>query len=146
MFIRKLKRICDVRGCRCRDTFSISMSREAGNTIIVCRKCLKDALKEIERLYPEKTDEEAVVNVENAENVVEVTPHPSAELTPSPQGEGLSDGLNEAVYGEDELLNGMTVKELKAFAAEIGADVSKCKVKADFVEVIKTATAESLKE
>jgi hypothetical protein len=48
MYVKKLKRKCGVRGCKCTDTYSISKSREMGNSIIACKECLVEALATIE--------------------------------------------------------------------------------------------------
>ena len=48
MYIKKLKRKCSVRGCRCTDTFAISLTREIGNTVIICKSCLGKALGAID--------------------------------------------------------------------------------------------------
>ena len=53
MKVRKIRRKCEVRRCSNRDTYSISRSSEPGNTVIICKDCLKEALAEIEKL--EKT-------------------------------------------------------------------------------------------
>ena len=50
MYVRRIKRKCNVRGCRNTDSFSISYTREAGNTVIICEKCLKEAVAEIDKL------------------------------------------------------------------------------------------------
>ncbi|MCK9477988.1 MAG: hypothetical protein M0R40_00615 [Firmicutes bacterium] len=47
MNIKKLKRRCMVRGCKSVDTYAISQTREAGNSVIVCKSCLESALKEM---------------------------------------------------------------------------------------------------
>lgn len=47
MYIQKIKRKCDVRGCRCTDSYSISNTREHGNTVIICEGCLRSALSAI---------------------------------------------------------------------------------------------------
>ena len=49
MYVRKVKRICGVRGCRNTQSYSVSLSREAGNSIIICQECAKkvfEALKD----------------------------------------------------------------------------------------------------
>jgi hypothetical protein len=51
MYVKKIKRKCDVRGCKCTETYSISKSREMGNSIIACKECLMDALAQIEEQY-----------------------------------------------------------------------------------------------
>lgn len=48
MHIRRLKRKCSVRGCKCTDTVSISHTREPGNTVIICASCLKTAAAEVD--------------------------------------------------------------------------------------------------
>ena len=45
---KKVKRKCNVRGCRHTDSYSISHYREGGNTVIICKDCLKEALNAIE--------------------------------------------------------------------------------------------------
>ena len=52
MYIRKVKRKCGIRGCKNTDCFAVSRAREVGNTVIICRDCLKDALGSIESLEP----------------------------------------------------------------------------------------------
>ncbi len=49
-FARKVKRICDVRGCRNTDCYAISKSREAGKSIIICKECFKGGLAAVEEL------------------------------------------------------------------------------------------------
>lgn len=49
MFVKKFKKKCDVRGCKnITDVFVISKRREMGNTIAICRECMKDALASTE--------------------------------------------------------------------------------------------------
>ena len=48
MYVRKVRRKCSVRGCKNIDCYSVSRRREAGNTVIVCKDCLKDALAAVE--------------------------------------------------------------------------------------------------
>ena len=50
-YVKKTKRKCGTRGCKNIETFSISKSREAGNSIIVCKECLVEALNTIEEQY-----------------------------------------------------------------------------------------------
>ncbi len=50
LYVRKVRRKCNVRGCRCIDSYAISWTKEAGNTIIACKKCLEEAVKEINAL------------------------------------------------------------------------------------------------
>lgn len=48
MFIKKIKRRCDVKGCKNTDTFCISRSSEIGNSVIICKNCLTEALNAVE--------------------------------------------------------------------------------------------------
>lgn len=48
MFVKKIKRICGVRGCKNTDVFAISKSRDMGNSVIACKDCLKEALESID--------------------------------------------------------------------------------------------------
>jgi hypothetical protein len=43
MYSKKLKRRCSVRGCKCTDTYAISLTREVGNSVIICPACLEKA-------------------------------------------------------------------------------------------------------
>lgn len=56
MYVKKLRRKCGVRGCRKIETFAISRTREAGNSVIICRDCLEEALKAIDSLAPNERD------------------------------------------------------------------------------------------
>lgn len=55
MNIKRIKRICDVRGCRCMDSYAISLSREVGNSVIICRSCVEKALEAMQNA-PEKEE------------------------------------------------------------------------------------------
>ena len=48
MYVKKIKRICGVRGCKNTDVFALSKSKDMGNSVIICKDCLKDALASIE--------------------------------------------------------------------------------------------------
>lgn len=52
MYVRKVKRKCGVRGCKSFEAFAISKTREPGNSIIICRECLKDANKSVSEMKP----------------------------------------------------------------------------------------------
>lgn len=47
MYARKVKRKCNVRGCKNTDCFAVSRTRELGNTVIICRACLERALEKV---------------------------------------------------------------------------------------------------
>lgn len=48
MYAKRIRRKCSVRGCRNIDTYSIAKSKEAGNSVIICKSCLENALRSIE--------------------------------------------------------------------------------------------------
>ena len=62
MNIRMIKRKCGVRGCRELVSFAISKTREMGNSVIICKKCLAEAEK-MARDYkvPEKPEKKSGV-------------------------------------------------------------------------------------
>lgn len=65
MYAKKIKRKCGVRGCKNTETYAISKSREMGNSIIVCKECMLEALAEIELKYaPAEAPAEVVVEEE----------------------------------------------------------------------------------
>lgn len=53
MYVKKLKRKCGVRGCKSTDTYAISLTREVGNSVIICKSCLGKALGAIDDVNPE---------------------------------------------------------------------------------------------
>ncbi len=63
MYVKKIKRKCGVRGCKCTETYAISRSREMGNSIIVCESCLVEALAEIDMKYSRREAEEGEMPV-----------------------------------------------------------------------------------
>ncbi len=52
MFIRQVKRKCNVRGCKNTDCFAISRTREFGNTVIICKTCLGKGLGAVDEIDP----------------------------------------------------------------------------------------------
>ena len=81
-YVKKIKRKCGVRGCKNTESYSISKSREMGNSIIVCKECLMEALNTIEEQkkpvepIPEAKEEvnEPIHVTEEAETPVEDKP------------------------------------------------------------------------
>lgn len=74
MFVKRFKRKCDVRGCKnTADVFLISKRREMGNTIAICKECLKEAQSSIDGYVEEK---KAV-----KKEVKPLFPHPELEVT-----------------------------------------------------------------
>lgn len=74
MFVKKFKRKCDVRGCKNTvDVFLISKRREMGNTIAICKECLKEAQSSIDGYIEEK---KVAIKVDKP-----LFPHPELEVT-----------------------------------------------------------------
>ena len=85
MFVKRFKRKCDVRGCKnITDVYLISKRREMGNTIAMCRDCMKEALASTEN-YVEavKVKKEPKTLFPHPE--LEVTLSSVAEKEPEPQ-------------------------------------------------------------
>lgn len=73
MFVKRFKRKCSVRGCKnTENVFVLSKRREMGNTIAMCRDCMKDALASTEN-YVEP------VKVKREDKPL--FPHPELEVT-----------------------------------------------------------------
>ena len=49
MNVKKLKRKCSVRGCKNIETYAISKTREMGNSVIICKECLKSGYEATEK-------------------------------------------------------------------------------------------------
>lgn len=52
MYAKRIRRRCMVRGCGNVDTFSVSRTREQGNTVIICEECLQAALGAVSDVPP----------------------------------------------------------------------------------------------
>lgn len=59
MYVKKVKRKCSVRGCKNTESYSVSLTREIGNSVIICKKCLKSALSAVENYSDDKTKNES---------------------------------------------------------------------------------------
>lgn len=99
MFVKRFKKKCDVRGCKnTTDVFIISKRREMGNTIAMCRDCMKEALASTENYNePEKVIREEKPLFPHPE--LEVTQSSVAVVEPEPQEviEEVSEEVPEAV-------------------------------------------------
>ena len=47
MYVKKIRRKCNVRGCKNVDSYTISLNSELGNSVIICKSCLEKALAAI---------------------------------------------------------------------------------------------------
>lgn len=55
MKVKKIKRICGVRGCKnTKNVYALSLRNEMGNSVIMCEDCMREALKSVEA-YTEPT-------------------------------------------------------------------------------------------
>ena len=83
MYVKKIKRICGVRGCKNTEVFALSKSREMGNSVIICKDCLKEALASIDNyVEPVKVKKERTSLFYHPE--LEVTVPSVAETEPEP--------------------------------------------------------------
>ena len=57
MKVKKVKRKCNVLGCRNTDCYSLTTCGEHGNSVIACKSCLEGALKAIEELEKQPEQE-----------------------------------------------------------------------------------------
>lgn len=72
MRVRKVKRKCNVLGCRCTDTYALTVTSEYGSSVVACKNCLAEALKcieegRIEGLPKVKATEESKIEPDIAE-------------------------------------------------------------------------------
>ncbi len=49
-YARRVKRKCEIRGCKNTDCFAISKSREPGNSVIMCGECIKAFALEVDNV------------------------------------------------------------------------------------------------
>ena len=84
MFVKKIKRKCDVRGCKnIADVYLISKRRDMSNTVAMCRDCLKEALSSTEG-YVEVPKVKAEPKPLFPHPELEVTLSSVAEVEPEP--------------------------------------------------------------
>lgn len=69
--VRKVRRICGVRGCRNLDSYAIARSGEPGFSVIMCPDCVKETFgllfpetEQAEEKAVEQTEEKAVEQAE----------------------------------------------------------------------------------
>ena len=62
IYAKKVKRKCSVRGCKNTECFAISKSREIGNSVIICKSCLQEALGAVGEIDPKTKKNIPVVN------------------------------------------------------------------------------------
>lgn len=56
MYLKRIKRKCMVRGCKNTDTYTMSKTREMGNSVYMCKDCIAEADKAVKSyVEPEKT-------------------------------------------------------------------------------------------
>ena len=112
MYAKKLKRICDVKGCKNVETFAIGRYKQLGGGPVICRQCLEDALNVIDN-----PDTVAAEEKKNAAPVVPVFPRGIApEFIETPK-----DGDNH----DDN--NGKSIDEKPGVNPDDGSDEEKTK-------------------
>lgn len=110
MFVKRFKRKCDVRGCKnTTDVFLISKRREMGNTIAMCRDCMKEALSSTES-YTEPIKVKKEPRPLFAHPELEVTLSSVVDVEPEPQ-EVIEQATEEIPISVAE--DTVTIKEVK---------------------------------
>lgn len=66
--IKKTRRKCMVRGCKCLDTYNVSCLSEIGFSVIICKECVKSILEELERQEEKANSTSAKVEAKAEEN------------------------------------------------------------------------------
>ena len=74
--VAKVRRICDVRGCNNIGAYNITRTRNSGNSVIMCRECLEDALRVVKTRFeaPKEVPKEQPIK---AEEVPKEAPKPA---------------------------------------------------------------------
>lgn len=62
IYAKKVKRKCSVKGCKNTECFAISKSREIGNSVIICKSCLREGLGAVGEIDPKTKKNIPVVN------------------------------------------------------------------------------------
>ena len=122
MNIRKVKRKCGMRGCKCTDSYALSLTSEMGNSIIVCKSCLEKALDAIENYKEDttpvkKVSREAPALFFNAKAIGKKTePLPEAEpliIEDKETVKALVEGLEKSVEDAEKISVSKQKKESK---------------------------------
>lgn len=120
MYARKVRRKCDVRGCRNIDCFAISKSREPGNSIIICKSCLGEGIEAVEKVGSEPVVKKAIASeppplffsdILNPKKEPETAVDDGSDM--APDGDGILSGVSEELPGEGAEKQGAE-KETKA--------------------------------
>ena len=130
MFVRKVKRKCSVRGCKSTDCFAISRTREVGNTVIICKSCLGNALASLDEIDPKKKS-----NIPAIDN----TPAPSLFFNAKALGLGASEAKADDEADSDGAASPEAITEFncpncgKSFKSEKGlkTHMKSCKPHSD---------------
>lgn len=122
MKIKKIKKKCEVRGCKNTDTYSLTNTNEFGNSVIICEECLKKAIKAVAEYDPSVEKKTVSVpppplffhggiekTVKNVEETVE-TEDNNAEEYPIPYTK--------------EYLDNVKYNDLKKIAKEMGINAN----------------------
>ena len=87
MFVKKFRRKCSVKGCKNVDNvYIISQRRDMGNSVAICRDCLKEAISSVDSYVEEvKVVREPQPLFPHPELKTEVTLSSVADIEPKPQ-------------------------------------------------------------
>jgi hypothetical protein len=115
MFVKKFKKKCDVRGCKnTADVFLISKRREMGNTIAMCRDCMKEALSATEGyIEPIKAKKEIKPLFPHPELDVTISSVADAEPEPQEVIEEVAEEIAESVAEDTVTIDEEPIKPIK---------------------------------
>ena len=82
--LKKIRRVCGVKGCRERDSYNVSASNEFGASVVMCADCITgayEALQEIKRSEAALAEEATELELKITEAEPEITEAEPVEET-----------------------------------------------------------------
>ena len=166
---KKLRsRKCDMRGCRNKNSYSLTIVNEFGNSIILCEECMRkiavlavnlldknakhNSVIEITeanvnavfapliQAYAEKDSGESTEVEDTSETEVtnDNSVDPETEVEEDPEGSGeLFEAEDDSDESIEDVLNEMSVEELKMYCSENNIEVGKASTKEGIIKKIK---------
>lgn len=146
-------RICDMRGCKNKDSYSLTIVNEFGNSIILCEDCMRKIAVLAVNLIDREAQHNGIIEI-TAEQVNavfallakklavkdnEITDDNSVEPeteVEDPEGSGVFEDDNTGESIED-VLNEMSIEELKMYCSENNIEIGKASTKEGIIKKIK---------
>ena len=151
---KKLRsRKCDMRGCRNKNSYSLTIVNEFGNSIILCEECMRKIAVLAVNLLDKNAKHNSVIEITEANvNAVfapliqayaekdsgestEVEDTSETEVE-DPEGSGVFEDDNSDESIED-VLNEMSIEELKMYCSENNIEIGKASTKEGIIKKIK---------